>query len=307
MSQSTESKRSASATASGASESVAGPPLSAGLWIVSTPIGNISDITLRAVDVLQRCDVLVCEDTRQTRKLLDLHGISLGGRVMLSYNDQNGPRQRPKVLGHLKDGKSVAYVSDAGTPLIADPGYRLVSDARVAGHSVHIAPGVSAVVAALTLAGLPTDRFLFLGFPPNKSAARKALFQEFLSVNATLVFYESARRTMAFIGDLEKVSDGTRQVSIVREITKVYEEVISGTVEDVQHILNERTDLKGEIVIVIGPPESGSGVATAEQLDAMLLDALENMSVRDAAASVAIATGMPRKQCYGRALELQKR
>ncbi len=199
-------------------------PLDPGLYLVATPIGAAADITLRALDVLARADLLAAEDTRRARQLLDIHGVALAGRRLLPYHDHNGPAARPALMDALAAGARVAYVSDAGTPLLADPGFRLVQDAIAAGHAVHAVPGASALLAALTVAGLPTDRFLFAGFPPPRAAARAAFLAALRHVPATLVFYEAPHRTAETVVALRDAL-GDRPAALCRELTKRFEEV----------------------------------------------------------------------------------
>lgn len=280
----------------------AAPPLSPGLWLVATPIGNAADITLRALDVLARADVLAAEDTRRTRQLMDIHGIALAGRPMVSYHDRNGAARRPQILDWLAEGRSVAYASDAGTPLIADPGYRLAEAVRDAGHGVHAAPGASAVLTALSLAGLPTDRFLFAGFLPPKSAARRTALAELAAVPATLVFYESPRRVAAVLADMAEVL-GDRPAALTRELTKKFEEVRRGTLSGLAGALAEEDAPRGEVVLVVGPP-GDAAPPSVDDLDALLIAALEGSGTKDAARAVADQTGLPRREVYARALVL---
>lgn len=304
MTRPSESKRSQSSVPGSAPKGVAASPLSQGLWLVATPIGHAGDITLRALDVLRRADVLACEDTRRTRKLLEIHGISLAGRPILAYHDQNGTGQRPVILSHLAAGRSVAYASDAGTPLIADPGYRLVQAAREAEFPVHTVPGASAVLAALTLAGLPTDRFLFGGFLPPKQAARKRALEELADIAATLVFYESPRRLAACLTDMADVLGANRNAAILRELTKLHEETLNGTLGSMAVEWSDRAAPKGEIVLVIGPPSGPRATPEADDVDTMLRTAMEDASVKDAARIVATKTGLKRRDLYQRALGL---
>ncbi len=288
-------------TAPGAARTRAVAP---GLHVVATPIGNARDITLRALDVLAGVDILAAEDTRTTRRLLDIHGIRREGRSIWPYHDHNGAAQRPRLLAALADGRSVALVSDAGTPLVADPGYRLVTEAIAAGHEVVALPGASAVLSALAVAGLPTDRFLFAGFLPPKSAARRSALSEVAAVPATLVFYEAPRRLAASLVDMAAVLGPERPAAVCRELTKRFEEARRGTLGDLAAAYAEETPPKGEIVVVIGPPgpvEIGEG-----ELDAALRAALAGASVRDAATEVAEALGMKRREVYARALELAR-
>ncbi|HSF93306.1 MAG TPA: 16S rRNA (cytidine(1402)-2'-O)-methyltransferase [Paracoccaceae bacterium] len=276
------------------------PAIGPGLYLVATPIGTASDITLRALDILRHADVLAAEDTRNTRRLLDIHGVHLNGRPLLPYHDHNGAQMRPKLLAAIADGKSVAYVSDAGTPLIADPGYRLAEGAIEAGLPVTAAPGASAVLAALSVAGLPTDRFLFVGFAPVKEQAKKSFYEEFARVPATLVFYESPRRTADSLKTMLEVF-GDRRAAVCRELTKRFEEVQRDTLSALAARYAE-ADPKGEVVIVVAPPLEVA--ATEADLDHALQVALGENTVKDAAKLVAQALDLPRKQVYARALEL---
>ena len=312
MAERRESKRRGADAAPRPAGSVAGPQrtaeaLGAGLWLVATPIGNAADVTLRALDVLERADVLACEDTRRTRKLMDLHGIPVAGRRMISYNDQNGAGRRPQILEMLGQGLSVAYASDAGTPLVADPGYRLVEVARDQGYQVHVVPGPSAVLAALSIAGLPTDRFLFMGFLPVKQAARQRELGEVRDLRSTLVLFESPRRLGAMLADASEVLGAGREAAVVREITKVFEEVRRDTLRELADHYSE-TGTRGEIVVVVGPPDRSAGIESLseEALDELILTALGTLSVKDAAKSIAESTGLPRRDIYARAVGLSK-
>jgi len=277
--------------------------LSAGLYFVATPIGTARDITLRGLDILKSVDVLAAEDTRNTRHLMDIHGIKLGDRPLLAYHDHNGARQRPKLIALIKEGKSVAYVSDAGTPLIADPGYGLSRGVIEEGLPIFAAPGASAVLTALAVAGLPTDRFFFAGFLPNKSAARRKMLTEFAPVPGSLVFYESAKRVHKSLMDMAVVL-GNREAAVCRELTKKFEDVQRGTLADLADYYADKA-VKGEIVVVVGPPLDV--VVGAEQLDQALQAALsEAVSLRDAVDQVASDLAQPRKAVYRRALELQR-
>jgi len=279
------------------------PTLTAGLYLVSTPIGTASDITLRALDILTNADVLAAEDTRNTRKLMDIHGVKLNGRPLMPYHDHNGPAQRPRIMAAIRAGKSVAYVSDAGTPLIADPGYRLAADAIDEGLPVTAAPGASALLAALAVAGLPTDRFLFAGFPPVKSVAKAKFLAEFTNVPATLVFYESPRRLADCLTAMVAAFGGGRRVAVCRELTKKFEEVRRGTLADLAEQYGGEAAPKGEVVIVVGPPINEA--ASEQDIDTALLSALKTQSVKDAAREVSEALDLPRKLLYARALELK--
>ncbi|MEL6680448.1 MAG: 16S rRNA (cytidine(1402)-2'-O)-methyltransferase [Pseudomonadota bacterium] len=279
-------------------------PVEAALHLVATPIGTAADVTLRALEILRGADVLAAEDTRQARKLMDIHGVRLEGRPLLPYHDHNGAAQRPKLLAHLEAGRSVAYVSDAGTPLIADPGYQLATAAIAAGHTVRAAPGASALLAALAVAGLPTDRFFFAGFLPPKAAARRRSIGELAAVPGTLVFYEAPHRCAALIADLAEGLGPDRPAALCRELTKRFEEVRRASLGDLAAELADGAALRGEIVIVVGP--GAPREVAAEDIDDLLTAALETGSVRDAAAEVALATGLPRRDLYQRALLLGK-
>ena len=275
--------------------------LTAGLYFVATPIGSARDITLRALDILASADVIAAEDTRSMRRLLDIHGIPLGNRPLLKYHDHNGAQARPKLLGLIAAGKAVAYGSEAGTPLIADPGYDLSRAVVEAGHSITTAPGPSAVIAALTLAGLPTDQFFFAGFLPNASAQRKAALQTYRDVPGTLVFYESPKRIGAMINDAVTVLGADRQAAICRELTKKFEECRRGSLHSLASGL-KGTTLKGEIVVLIdraSPPN-----IKPKTIEESLRQALKSHSVRDASDLVANALGVPRRQVYQLALKI---
>ncbi len=269
--------------------------------MVATPIGNLADISLRALEVLATADLIACEDTRTTRKLLTAHGITAR---LTAYHDHNAARVRPKLMERLECGEAVALVSDAGTPLISDPGYKLVAAAAEAKVAVFAVPGASAALAALTVAGLPSDRFLFAGFLPNKSGARRRALSELAPVPASLVIYESARRLPASLADMAAVL-GPRPAAVARELTKLHEEVRRGMLNDLAEHYADAGAPKGEVVVVVGPPAPDAEASPdAEALDAQLRAALRHASLRDAVALVAEASGLPRKQVYARALEL---
>jgi 16S rRNA (cytidine1402-2'-O)-methyltransferase len=279
--------------------------LAPGLYLVATPIGHSRDITLRALDVLAGADLLAAEDTRQTRKLLDIHGIRRPPRSILPYHDHNGAAQRPRLLAAMAEGRSVALVSDAGTPLVADPGWRLAAEAVAAGLAVTAVPGASALLAALSVAALPTDRFLFAGFLPPRDAARRRTLAELAAVPATLVFYESPRRLAACLAAMAEVLGGGRSAAVCRELTKRFEEVRRGTLAALADAQAGAPVPRGEMVVLVGPPLAPE--PDADALDAALLAALARQSVRDAAAEVAARLDLPRRQVYARALELAKR
>jgi 16S rRNA (cytidine1402-2'-O)-methyltransferase len=269
-----------------------------GLYIVATPIGNLSDLSPRAADILARADLIAVEDSRVTAKLLRHIGLK---RPMLPYHDHNAERVRPQLLDRMRES-AVALVSDAGTPLISDPGYKLVRDARAAGIDVTTIPGPSAVVAALTLAGLPTDRFLFLGFLPPKPGAKKATIAEAAAVKATLVLYESGPRLAA---TLEALRDGLgdREAAVVREISKRFEETATGSLAALA-ARYAGAPPKGEIVVVVGPPGDVEA-AGEDQVDEALREAMARLSPSRAAAEVAERLGVPKRQAYERALKLK--
>lgn len=272
--------------------------LEPGLYMVATPIGAARDITLRALDILETVDVIAAEDTRNTRRLLEIHGVSLGGRPLIAYHDHNGPKQRPKLLQLIEEGQSVAYVSDAGTPLVADPGFVLAREAAAQGLTVRAAPGPSALLAALVVSGLPSDRFLFAGFLPSAQAARDRAIREVADVPATLVFFETAKRCKESLHALCAILGEEREAALCRELTKKFEEVRRATLGDLL-VDVEANPPKGEIVLVI---DRARRAATAEERDAMLDEALETLSVKDAARHVAEALGLPRRDVYQAAL-----
>lgn len=269
------------------------------LLVVATPIGNLRDITLRAIEALGDADVIACEDTRHTATLLRAHGI---GTPMTPYHDHNAERARPALLKRLHDGEVVALVSDAGMPLVADPGFKLVRACHAAGIQVTVIPGPSAVLAALVLSGLPTDRFLFVGFLPPRAAGRQKALRELCDVKATIVMFESPQRVQEALADLEAIF-GAREAAVVREITKIHEDVRRGTISELAALYGSAPAPKGEIVIVVGPPAADRAMSDAE-LDAMIVDALSRESLRDASALIAEATGRPRREVYSRALAL---
>jgi len=273
--------------------------IQSGLYIIATPIGNLRDITLRALDALKDADLIVCEDTRVTGKLLSHYGIR---KPTLSYNDHNGEARRPKILDALADGKRVALVSDAGTPLISDPGYKLVQEALERGIYVTPLPGASSVLAGLCLSGLPTDRFFFAGFLPVKKESRRKEIYTLSTIPYTLILFESARRlpeTLASLHDLL----GNRKAAVVREITKLFEESRRGTLAELQAHYEKEGAPKGEVVIVIAPPAETK--ASGESLEAKLKLLLKSHSVKEAAAILAEQTGKPRKEIYAMALKVK--
>jgi 16S rRNA (cytidine1402-2'-O)-methyltransferase len=273
--------------------------LAPGLYVTATPIGHARDITLRALDVLRGCDVIAAEDTRVTAKLLAIYRIS---KPLVSYNDHNAPRERPRLLGQLRAGARIALVSDAGTPLVSDPGYKLVRAAVEEGFRVEAVPGASALLAALTLAAVPADRFLFAGFLPPKAGERRALLATLRPVPSALVFYESPRRLAECLADLAVVF-GNRPCAIAREMTKLHQEVRRGDLAELSLACAEMPAPKGEITLVVGPP-SFDAPETA-RIDALLAQALAFMPVRPASDLVAEALNVSRRAIYARALALR--
>jgi 16S rRNA (cytidine1402-2'-O)-methyltransferase len=274
----------------------------AGLYIVATPIGHAQDITLRALDLFRQADTLLCEDTRVTSKLLMIHGIPR--KKLVAYHEHNEEMMRPKVLQKIMDGEIIVLVSDAGTPLINDPGYKLVRDCAEQGLPYTSAPGASSVITALVLSGLPSDRFLYLGFLPNKSNGRKKALEEVKKIRATLIILESPRRVAACLQDMAEVL-GAREAAVTREITKRFEEVRRAPLPELAASY-ENENPRGEIVVVIAPPDDVTEITTEEDLDAMIKDALSRLSVKDATAEIVGATGLAKRKIYNRAVELSK-
>src|SRR5690606_33550608 len=275
--------------------------LAPGLYFVATPIGAARDITLRALDILATADVLAAEDTRTLRHLMEIHAVTPGDRPLVAYHDHNGEKVRPRLLAALAAGKSVAYASEAGTPLVADPGYQLARAAIAAGHPVISAPGPSAVLAALTVSGLPSGRFLFARFPPAAAAARRRLLEDLAGIPATLILYVSPKRVQGLLRELRDSLGADRLAAVCRELTKRFEEVSRGTLAELAAVFAERT-VKGEIVIVI--ERAGVVAADPAEVEARLREALRCHSIRDAAAEVSAALGLPRRQVYQTALRL---
>ncbi|WP_109466244.1 16S rRNA (cytidine(1402)-2'-O)-methyltransferase [Albibacillus kandeliae] len=277
--------------------------LGPGLHFVGTPIGTARDITLRALDVLASADLIAAEDTRSLRHLMDIHGIPLGGRQVIAYHDHSGPGVRAKLVEAMAAGQSVAYASEAGMPLIADPGYDLSRAVAEAGHPVTTAPGPSALLTALTLAGLPTDAFFFAGFLPNATGARKGRLEELKAVPGTLVFYESPKRVAASLADMAGVLGGERPAALCRELTKKFEEVRRGTLDELAQSVTEAPP-KGEIVLVVDRGRSEK--ISESDVEEDLRRALEDNSLRDAADIVARMHDLPRRKVYQMALNLGK-
>ena len=274
--------------------------LAPGLHIVATPIGNLGDITLRALAALAGADLIACEDTRVTRKLLERYAIST---PLTPYHDHNAAQARPALLRRLADGSAIALVSDAGTPLISDPGFKLVRAAHDAGHAVTTLPGASSSLAALAVAGLPTDQFLFAGFLPPKATARRSRIAELSRIPATLVLFETGPRLAATLTDLV-AGLGPREATVCRELTKLHEEIRRGNLETLARNC-AGSELRGEIVLVIGPPAAPVEVSLSDA-DVLLRQALARVSLKDAVGEVADVTGLPRRELYQRALKLAK-
>lgn len=276
-------------------------PLPPGLHFIATPIGAARDITLRALDILASADVLAAEDTRTLRHLMEIHGVPLGDRPLLAYHDHNGEAMRPRLIRALKEGKSVAYASEAGTPLVADPGFQLARAAIAEGLTVLAAPGPSAVLCALAVSGLPSDRFLFAGFAPSTKSARRSFLKELAGVQATLILYESPKRINQLLEELVQVFGEERYSAVCRELTKRFEEVSRGTLGELARSFSGR-EVKGEIVVLIDR-------AVTRQVDekdvAMALErAMKTMSIKDAAAAISDAYGLPRREVYQMALAM---
>ena len=278
--------------------------LEPGLYFVATPIGHARDITLRAIDILESADVLAAEDTRSLRRLLDIHAIAINKRPLIAYHDHSKEASRNRIMALLREGKSVAYMSDAGTPLIADPGYRLTQSAIREGIPLTSAPGCSAILSALMLSGLPTDRFLFEGFLPTTKSARCTQLQQLRDVSATLVFYESPKRLAAMLWDACVILGENRPAAFCRELTKKFEEVQRGTLKDLCAFTENATP-KGECVVLIGKADKER--INEKDVGSEIVKALKTMSLRDASEAIAKAYGLPKREIYQRALRLAKR
>ncbi len=271
-----------------------------GLYIVATPIGNMDDITLRALDLLASVDRIACEDTRHTRRLLERHGIE--ARV-LPYHEHNAEHMRPAIMARLAHGETLALVSDAGTPLISDPGYKLVRKAIASGIHVTALPGPSAALMALTLSGLPSDKFMYAGFLPPKSAARRKALGALAAIDATLILFESPRRLAASLADMADML-GQRDIAVAREMTKLHEEFVRGDLAALAAHYGEISAPKGEVVIVVGPPLATAANLSDEDIEARLAELLHTASVRDAASQLAAETGLARRDLYARAVRI---
>ncbi|MFZ5739282.1 MAG: 16S rRNA (cytidine(1402)-2'-O)-methyltransferase [Pseudomonadota bacterium] len=274
-----------------------------GLHLVATPIGHLGDITLRALETLAGADLIACEDTRITHRLLERYGISAR---LKPYHEHNATQMRPKLLEILGQGGSVALVSDAGTPLISDPGYKLVREAYAAGHQVISLPGPSAVLAALSLAGLPTDRFFYDGFLPSKQGARRTRLTELAAIDATLVLFEAGSRIQNSVRDLAELLGATREAAICRELTKLHQEVRRASLAELAAQAGEM-ETRGEFVVVIAPPDPAARVMNDDALDRWLSEALTRHSVKDAVAQAVDLSGRHKRDIYARALKLSQR
>jgi probable S-adenosylmethionine-dependent methyltransferase, YraL family len=300
-----EGNRSPDASKPAAEEEGGGgePALPPGLYLVATPIGNAADLTLRALDVLRGADAIACEDTRVTSRLLAIHGIA---RPLVPYHEHNETTMAPRLIERIRTGDRIALVSDAGTPLVSDPGYRLVTQAIDAGLQVVPIPGASAVLAALAVSGLPTHRFLFEGFLPPKSVGRRRVLERLKDIPASLVFFEAPHRLAAALADLADVL-GARPAVVARELTKLFEEVSRGSLDELASRQQEAEPPKGEVTIVVGPPLEEAEPLSEAQVDDLIVTALADQAPSQAAATVATATGLPRRRIYARALEIAGR
>ena len=278
-------------------------PISAGLYFVATPIGSARDITLRALDLLAGVDVIAAEDTRTARKLMDIHGVPLGKRPVLAYHDHSGDAMRARIVAEISAGKSVAYVSEAGTPLVADPGYALGRAVIEAGLPLTAAPGASAVLAALTVSGLPTDRFLFVGFLASAKAQRDSEIAELRDMPFTLIFYESPKRVSEMLFSLAQIMGTERRAVVCRELTKRFEQVTRGTLAELAAAFDGKTP-RGEIVVLVG--RAGATEILPETVEAALRDAMKTMRMKDAATLVAGAMGLSRRHVYQTALTMEQ-
>lgn len=278
--------------------------LEAGLYLVATPIGHARDITLRALDVLASADVIAAEDTRTTRKLMNLHAIPTKGREFIAYHDHSSAADRQRLSTLIAQGKSVAYASEAGTPMVSDPGYALVRDVAEQGGAVTAVPGASALLAALCSAGLPSDQVMFCGFLPPKAVARQKRLAELASVPATLVFYESPKRVRDCLADMDHVLGGSRPAALSRELTKKFEETLRGSLSDLRSKLGNQ-DPRGECVILVGQAvHQDHDIA---DIETALLNAMETLRVKDAANMIAGSFGMPTREVYQMALRLKEK
>jgi 16S rRNA (cytidine1402-2'-O)-methyltransferase len=271
-----------------------------GLYVTATPIGNLGDMTLRAVEVLKGVDAILCEDTRTTAKLLNHFGIK---KPLIAYHEHNADKVRENVMNKLEGGESLALVSDAGTPLISDPGYKLVRAAQENNIPVHPIPGPAAPMAALMAAGLPTNMFTFVGFLPSKAGAKKKALEDLSGHQTTLIFFESPKRVVKTVAAMAEVFGAAREAAMCRELTKIYEEIVRLPLSDLLENLQARETIKGEIVLLVAPPEADS--AKDVDVDRALERALRSLTTKGAAQLISDLTGKPRKELYDRALQLK--
>lgn len=280
------------------------PPIRAGLYLVATPIGTASDISLRALDLIKNANVLVAEDTRNLRKLMNIHDIILNDRPLISYHDHNGQEKRPKILDYIKNQKSVVLVSDAGTPLIADPGYQLVQEVISKGYYLSGIPGASAVLSALVVSGLPTDKFLFGGFLPNKDHAKKIFLSQYLNLKATLVVYESPSRLVKTLNLLVEIYEKTRTIAVCRELTKRFEDIQRGNLDRIAAHFASQERIKGEIVLVIGPAETK--LLNSNEIEKNLIAVFDYMTFKDSVSFVTKKLKVSKKIVYAKALKIKE-
>lgn len=278
-------------------------PLSSGLYLVATPIGNLGDITFRALEILKRADVILCEDTRTSGKLLSRYGVKT---KRIAYHEHNAAKMRPEIMERLGKGQGLALISDAGTPLINDPGYKLVRDCKAEGFNVTAAPGASSPIVALILSGLPSDHFFYAGFLPPKTMARQKELSRFTAIPGSLIFLESPKRLAASLADMARVLGESREAAVTRELTKMFEEVRNGTLDELAAHYEEAGAPKGEIVIIVGPANEADNEPSPEDIDARLLDLINTHRTKDAADILARETGLKKRDLYNRALELAK-
>ena len=281
-------------------QAIAADPIAAGLHLVATPIGNLGDITIRALATLAAADLVYCEDTRMSRRLLERYSVKV---PVKAYHEHNAQKLRPVILDQLKSGARLALISDAGMPLVSDPGYKLVREAIEEGLAVHVVPGPSAPLMALVLSGLPTDRFTFAGFLPNRSGARRTMLAGLAGHGASLIFFETAPRIAAALADIAEVL-GDPPVALARELTKFHEEVLRGHASEVAAAIAARGGVKGEITLVVAPPEA-AGMLDESEVDEALAAALDEMSPGKAASELARRFGVPRRELYQRALAMK--
>lgn len=279
------------------------PLIRAGLYLVATPIGTASDISLRALNLIKNANVLIAEDTRNLRKLMKIHDLKLDGRALISYHDHNGYEQRPKILNLIKNQNSVALVSDAGTPLIADPGYQLVQEVISEGYYLSGIPGASAVISALVVSGLPTDKFLFGGFVPNKEHAKKMFFSQYLDLKTTIVVYESPSRLVKTLNLLCEIYEKTRTIAVCRELTKKFEDIQRGNLNLVAAHFANQERVKGEIVLVIGPAETKA--IDNKEIEKNLMEVFDYMTFKDAISFVSKNLKVSKKTVYAKALKIK--